>query len=455
MNNKTKISALIILIGLFIFAGCGNPATGADPKDISKGDLNTGADQDIGTTNDAVNGGADLNGGAISLNHLANQNLSGTQAGNLTGLRDAEGVCYTDTDNDGQCNEEDNDIDGDGTPNTQDDDIDGDGIPNTQDDDIDGDGILNVNDNDIDGDGIANAGDGDIDGDGITNTQDDDIDGDGVDNIDDNDIDGDGIANNEDTDIDGDGIANTDDTDIDGDGTPNTDDNDIDGDGIANTDDTDVDGDGVANDVDNDIDGDGVPNDLDDDADGDGVNDDGSSQQGTLNVDVSEVNTITVSAAGGAQQYFRGIDDVSYADMRQEVIDADGDPTRITLKSASVRASQDDAGFINANASQPIYMRVYFVNTDPAGTDTLLLATTRTLNDANVVTLGQMLSGISLSSGALIPEPAFNTFIANVGKPNYNNANVIIEVDFANPIAGAATITFVYEMVVTAPVKVN
>jgi hypothetical protein len=180
-----------------------------------------------------------------------------SQNGLLWIVDDVHLIGWTDSDNDGLSND-DEDLNGDGDPTN--DDSDGDGVPD----------YLEPNNRDTDGDTIFDNLDPDDDGDGIP-TADEDRDNDGDPTNDD--YDSDGTPDYLDPDDDGDGIPTATEgitTDTDSDHVPDylePNNVDTDGDGIFNYQDNDDDGDGVLT-ADEDWDHDGSPTDDDGNADG-------------------------------------------------------------------------------------------------------------------------------------------------------------------------------------------
>lgn len=434
-------SCLALVAGL---SACGRIASSAAAPDYAVGDLNTGADKDEGT----VNSGSDKNQGVV--NDALTPNTDGVDVGGSS-MRDADGKCINDKDDDNLCNEEDDDIDGDGIVNVKDKDIDGDGIANVDDTDMDGDGITNIDDNDMDGDGIANVNDTDTDGDGASNTMDDDMDGDGITNIDDNDMDGDGVANTEDDDVDGDAIVNEDDSDSDGDGVINENDNDSDGDGIANGSDDDMDGDGTANDADTDADGDGTANDADTDANGDGQNDSG--------VDVSEklayfskTGSVSLDVQAGMQTG-SGSQGMNFQDLRDSAADKNADVNTVTPYDITVKvdpATVVDPAVVallqNFGATSYV-MRVYY---QLPGEAKMLMGRTP---DGAANAVSDLVNGVSFDNNQLLPTKNYETFQGMFSKPAFTAATMVVELTLASAAPIDATVTLIYE--VKANAKVN
>lgn len=437
----------IILLGgaaalALSMSACGRLATNADPDDLSSGQVNTGDDKNEGTTNT----GTDANTGVVNGDAPANQD--GVDVGG-SDMRDADGKCINDKDEDNICNEEDSDLDGDGIANVDDPDIDGDDIANVDDEDVDNDGIDNIDDNDMDGDGIANENDGDMDGDGTPNLVDDDMDGDGIKNIDDNDMDGDGIANEDDDDMDGDGIKNTDDRDMDGDGIFNTDDNDMDGDGIANEDDDDMDGDGIANDKDNDQDGDGVPNASDTDANGDGQADDGSIVEGKLAY-FSRSGTVSLDAAQLVGNSYTGSQEFDFQDLRDEANKQNADVSTVTPYDVEVVADPASAGLVSAVGDLTYTMRVYYVL--PGNSTKVLIARTPA---ATVNAVGDLVAGVSFSGGQILPTENYATFQGLFAKPQYTKVDLVVEMELLDAPDSALSGNVVLNYVVKANAKID
>jgi hypothetical protein len=388
--NKKKLLTTAALSALVALSACTRPATGID--DVEEGMTNTGQDVNRGATDDDPSGSGDLDDDTILDVH-------------------------------------DGDIDGDGINNEQDPDMDGDGIVNTEDPDMDGDGILNIDDNDIDGDGIINEEDSDLDGDGVENTLDQDMDGDGVVDENDNDIDGDGIVNEEDPDIDGDGIENGADTDIDGDGIDNSADGDMDGDGINNGSDADIDGDGIPNEEDT-----NTPS-----------TDDTNSGSGIV-VSDSQSETVYVSVTAGSDT-FVGTESLDFADFRERAADQNADITSTNVESMQISSAAENAAFLQANASVPCQVELSFAY---EGANDKVLLTSDAMGSAQALTLGDLLTPISMNNELAIVEANYNQFLAYLQSTTSTNGIFTVRVTTGQAMPQDQDLTFYVNVSVNA-----
>ncbi|MBF0433157.1 MAG: hypothetical protein HQK83_17895 [Fibrobacteria bacterium] len=397
----------LMVLSTGVLTGCGVTASSAPPASINEG-----------LTNESENGGDDKNTGALD------SSLPSDFPGHLAAdMRDSSGECYTDTDNDGLCNEEDVDIDGDGKLN----------IVDT---DMDGDGIININDNDIDGDGVANEKDSDIDGDGTSNIQDSDIDGDGIKNINDNDLDGDGIANEEDGDLDGDGIANADDGDKDGDGLADEDDTDIDGDGIANEDDNDIDGDGVANDGDDDDDGDGVSD--QDDSQPDGLAGAAGDDPGGIGGSIIYDEQFTVELTSG-KTVFSVTEKINFNEIRNDLKEDDISLANAEIQSVTVKAESSANDFLTSHKDLEFVLEVSYKVKD--GDDWIKILHTPDFGNAEnggfpAATLGLLKDGIKLDKSLFISASQWEVFSQLFKDESVPGATLLFEFTLESAIDG-------------------
>lgn len=388
-----KILGLVLLAGFSLnFVGCGKAAATGSTGSVNTGDSNTGADENSGVV--VVGPGE-------------------AQPPGTTGIRDASGTCYNDTDGDNLCNEEDSDIDGDGNNNTV---------------------------------------DNDIDGDGVVNPADDDIDGDGIDNIDDADMDGDGIANDVDTDIDGDGTPDATDSDVDNDGIMNGDDNDIDGDGIINGEDPDMDGDGVPNDQDPDMDGDGVLNPEDSDANGDGVDENPDAGTGTtgegVSVPFTDDGAVTIETNSVAKTG-TGIHYMSFQDVHDSAEDKNADVSTITLTSIDVSVDPASVASLAAYGNTKVQMNISYKTASGAKT---LVGTTST---AFPITVQDLLNGIGMANGKIQKdENNFPIFQGLVAQKNVDGADIVIDITVIDGSLPNGVVTLNYLVKASAKVKI-